>query len=687
MRHGGAATNKVKAMKTVLLFRKIDSLIFAAAFSLAATYSVKSDSCGGSGSAVPDVVVVENEPFARIRLYRSSAIDLVQTVYYFTSGGNPGVDYVPSSGTATFAVGEEATNVDIPLIDNGLLDGIRDFGLVLTNRSPGLLAGPDFPWVRIVDNEMGSAVDPLFVPDRGASQFYGYKYVAAPMPDGRILLPDSRELTMLHSDGRVDLGFATKLTNQFASLRDVQVLGDGRILVAGHDYQGHPAPRLVRLLPSGALDTIFTIPNFTGTAIGQPDGKILAISTNANNKTTLGRFNTDGSPDGGFVQSAFVDAADPLALQSDGKILVGKSDHRPGSVLVRLNPDGSPDNGFASALRDGNVDSLLLRANRKLIIIGNFSVGGDSRLGHLAIAQLNEDGGLDTTFKLDPALYFGLSTPLLEKADGGLVAAGMDINGYGAVMRWNADGSLARNLALIKGLPGGCSYSGLTLALTQDGQILVGGNISNVDGSPRRGLARLLARPPERDFRVFTPAEFVRSGVARIRVARTGPTTNAASVSFITRDATARAGMDYAARTGTLEFAPLEVSKEVVVPLLAKSGADARLFFNLELRNPSAGYTNIASTPIGIVPDLRIATDSLRPRADGSVAITLRGTLPRRYYILESSADLKNWYVVAGAQALGAETVFHPVWAFDPTTGGSTPPPWRGPSFFRARDN
>jgi hypothetical protein len=64
---------------------------------------------------------------------------------------------------------------------------------------------------------------------------------------------------------------------------------------------------------------------------------------------------------------------------------VGKYDYRPGSVLVRLNPDGSPDNSFASALSDGKVDSLLLRANGKLIITGDFSVDGTTRL---AIAQL-----------------------------------------------------------------------------------------------------------------------------------------------------------------------------------------------------------------------------------------------------------------------------------------------------------
>jgi hypothetical protein len=249
----------------------------------------------------------------------------------------------------------------------------------------------------------------------------------------------------------------------------------------------------------------------------------------------------------------------------------------------------------------------------------------------------------------------------------------MDINGYGAVVQWNADGSLARNLALIRGLPGICSYSGLTLALTQDGQILVGGNIFSVDGFPRRGLARLFTNPPERDFRVLTPAEFFRSaGIARIRVVRTGPTTNAASVSFATANETASAGVDFVPQSGTLEFAPLEVSKEITVPLLAGTGVSLGLSFNLELSNPSAGYTNIAATPVAILPDLRIATDSLRPSADGAITITLHGTVPGSWYSLETSADLKNWGGITGRNASGSTLVFD---SFLPNTS---------PQFFRA---
>jgi hypothetical protein len=151
---------------------------------------------------------------------------------------------------------------------------------------------------------------------------------------------------------------------------------------------------------------------------------------------------------------------------------------------------------------------------------------------------------------------------------------------------------------------------------------------------------------------------------------RTGPTANAASVSFTTSDDTAKAGEDYVPQSGTLNFAPLEVAKEVAVPLLVRTGVEARLFFNLN--NPSAGYTNIASTPI-ILSDLRIAPESLRRRADGSIAITLRGTIPGGHYSLEDSSDLKNWQRVSSAQTFVNTVTFE-----NPTRRVA-------PQFFRGR--
>src|SRR5215475_11099648 len=57
-------------------------------------------------------------------------------------------------------------------------------------------------------------------------------------------------------------------------------------------------------------------------------------------------------------------------------------------------------------------------------------------------------------------------------------------------------------------------------------------------------------------------------GRAIIYVRRNGDTNSRVSVSYSTADATARAGVDYVATSGTLVFAAGEVSKNFTVPII-----------------------------------------------------------------------------------------------------------------------
>lgn len=339
------------------IMKKIALVLAAAAF-FGTLCSARGDSCSAVGIGTPrrGLVVFENEPFARIWLHRRGATRLVQTVDYHTVGG--GEHNVARSGTAAFPVGQSATSVDVPLIDNGLLDGFKYFSLILTNPSPGLtitnpatelgLTNPATGLVHdsgrveitIEDNELRSTVDPLFVPD------VPFWFSPAVMPDGRVLMLGYSRLTMLQSNGWVDVDFARTLATSFSNawLNPLQVLDDSRILAVAH-YAGDSAQRLVRLLPSGAMDTVFTISNFMGLAAAQPDGKILVLTTN-NNATLLRRLNTGGSVDTSFAPwslGARAFHSSQVAFQPNGKLLVGPVYGTGTATLVRLNPDGSPD--------------------------------------------------------------------------------------------------------------------------------------------------------------------------------------------------------------------------------------------------------------------------------------------------------------------------------------------------------
>jgi len=455
--------------------------------------------------------------------------------------------------------------------------------------------------------------------------------------------------------------------SQLGNLVALQVMSDGRILAG--DW-AEPSRRIVRLLSDGSLDALFAFPDAVFYVAAQPDGKILLSARDTDKQVRLRRLNADGSVDPGFIATS-PDCWHQIAFRSDGKIYIS-------SLLRRLNSNGSSDRMFSPPHWAEEVP-FFLRTNGK-VLVGPWT-GNQDRFVHL-----NDDGGVEAGFELEVPQVLSTEVwrrlpDLVERWDGRLFM-GMDeltddpdSERIGTVVQWRPDGSRGPNLALTSGgpPPEACSKPAMRVGSTGADRLFVTGGFHTMDGFPRPGLARLTVNPPERDFRVLTPAEFHRSdGSARVQVVRTGATTNAASVSFRTRDNTARGGEDYVPQSGRLDFAPLEVTKEIVVPLLAGNELDAPQRFDLELSQPSAGYEVIAATPIVILPDLRIVLDSLRPAADGSITLSARGTLPGRVYRLIGSADLQHWDWIADAQASGSRVTFENV-------------PQRPPSqFFRA---
>lgn len=612
------------------------------AFLIVAQPAARAGFCAiGCSGPIP---VSEDEPFARLDLRRGPDLSEADTVEYFTEDGSAlaGLDYVARRGTTTFAIGQQTATVEVPLLDNGLLDGPRDFHLVVTRRGQFF----DERWVVIQDNELRGVVDPLYAPERGAT--WGYR-LAASMPADRILALDgSRLVTVLGLDGSVEHTFDPAPDRACIQVGSLHALPDGRILVGlyGCGEPGEPA-QLLRFLPTGTLDFEYLVPGFGGVVAVQPDGKALVRTVGAQYALTLVRLNLDGSTDPGFLPYTGLETLDQVAAMDDGRILIGgngKGDSGP--RLVRLNPDGSPDRTFSFRTSSGR---FLLRSDGRLIV----GVSNPER-----IIQLDEGGGLDASFGLEPLSgYTEPPLPAFEEPDSRLLTSGTRYcSGPGFVAQWDVSGKLGWEVPFGGGL-GTCGFPIPLFLTTTSGHVLMVGQFASVEGFPRRGLARLLPNPPEREFRVMIPATFRASmGVALVRVVRTGPTTLGGTVAFHTRDDTAVAGRDYVAQSGTLAFDPLEVSKEVRVLLLPGSGGDEGRTFGLALDQPSPGYAVVETSPVHILPDLRIVPESVRPRAESSSALTLRGTVPGRWYSLEASADLKTWEYLGGSVAAGNAT-------------------------------
>jgi uncharacterized delta-60 repeat protein len=134
------------------------------------------------------------------------------------------------------------------------------------------------------------------------------------------------------------------------------------------------------------------------------------------------------------------------------------------------------------------VNVVIPQPDGKVIAAGRFTFANN--IARNRIARFNFDGSLDTTF--DPGTGAdGEITAAVLQPDGRIVVAGRftSFNGFthNRVCRLHADGSVDQFF----GLGNGIDNAALSLALQNDGRIIVGGQFSQVDLTLRFNLARL----------------------------------------------------------------------------------------------------------------------------------------------------------------------------------------------------
>lgn len=259
----------------------------------------------------------------------------------------------------------------------------------------------------------------------------------AVQPDGKIVLGGQYGLSYyngvpvknpvrLNADGSLDTSFAPGGTGWLGEIRSVAVQADGKILVGGSlfaTFNGQPTHGLIRLLPSGALDTSFnTGTGFDGTygdlsvleLLVQPDGKIVAAGSfatvNGQSRSAIARLNANGSLDTTFTSP--LDAQGivlALALQADGKLLVGGGQlgsFTPAQLLRRLLPNGATDATFQGGPSSGVILDLHVRTDGSILVAGGFSdYSGVARAG---LARVSSTGALDTSFAAIAGNYSAL---------------------------------------------------------------------------------------------------------------------------------------------------------------------------------------------------------------------------------------------------------------------------------------
>lgn len=226
----------------------------------------------------------------------------------------------------------------------------------------------------------------------------------------------------------------------------------------------------------------------------QSDGKIIYVGSAG----LIVRYNTDGTKDSSFNQVGFRNLIgntyniQSVILQSDNKILVGGI-----NIVTRLNTDGTTDSTFnANGIRTinsgsfpFNIKSLDIQSDGKILIAGYVSNGTNNDFG---IARLNPDGSFDTTFDSDGIKTIAIGTgndqafTVKIQSDNKIVLGGDTFNGtkYNyAVARLNTDGSLDSTFNLTGKVTTSLSTSndyGRKLIIDFDQIVLLGASNNNL---------------------------------------------------------------------------------------------------------------------------------------------------------------------------------------------------------------
>jgi uncharacterized delta-60 repeat protein len=247
--------------------------------------------------------------------------------------------------------------------------------------------------------------------------------------DGKVLVAASLDiyrsgLVRLTSDGSVDPSFVPN----YSGIEVITLQPDGRILIGGSlqtvDTRER-APAVVRLNPNGTKDETFVFTNvgMVKTIVLQPDGKILVYGNSLNDISSIGRLNANGSLDTTFLnlgglRPPYVDVSAPIGVWPDGRILF---------YSWRLSANGAHDTTY-NVRENYTVNAVIPLSNGKAILGGFFDTFGTlPRDSQRAIARINTDGSLDTSYRFPFTVNFGILRMAVQP-DGRIVAlTGADI--------------------------------------------------------------------------------------------------------------------------------------------------------------------------------------------------------------------------------------------------------------------
>ena len=471
----------------------------------------------------------------------------------------------------------------------------------------------------------------------------------------------------LNPDGTPDNSFGSSgtgaVTVDFFQADDqamsVVVQPDGKILLAGWDFESDYDLALVRLNPDGSLDNTFGGDGRVTLQLGGVDEQVSGMSLLNNGKIVVAghtdingdhdivfaRFNANGSLDTSFGTAGTTlvdsgtnyDQAYSMTQQPDGKFIAcglsgpSQYDATDGALLaVRVNQDGSVDTSYGSngvaivqtttvlgqargcaALQDGSGATILA------------GIDGTATDANLALARLDANGTLDPSFGTagQASIDLGgweLAENIVVLDDGTLAVAGVSFGATSDIFLARIDagtGMLDSTFGnegvtvfdLGHGSQASATFSypfhGFGLIEQTDGKLVT---LGTRDSFPS---AFATARVDPGGMGNAGVAGFVETSAAviegtanvRLNLRRTGGSVGEVVVDYTPIAGTAQSPGDFSGATGSVTWADGDVAnKTITITISDDNNPEVDESFGVTLSNsPTAGLA-LAATDTGV---------------------------------------------------------------------------------------
>jgi uncharacterized delta-60 repeat protein/uncharacterized repeat protein (TIGR01451 family) len=400
------------------------------------------------------------------------------------------VNYVPTNGTLTFGPGVTSQSFRIPILytPSEASAANRVIAVNLSNPNPlAITNGNPFPvsgTVTILDNQLVTGA------------------------------PGSVDTTL-----QTGVGF-NGVINALSLQPDGKLIAGGAFTFAGP----YPLNQVARLNADGSVDSSFLYlqPGSDGLvqtvlsqapAAGQTNGSIMVAGSFAHfdgvPRNNIARLNTDGSLDETFNPGSGADNTIYTIVQTSLAALATNqapvSAYLIGGAFVNFNgvsrsgiaritatgqvdPNFNPGNGVTST--NGTVHAIAVQADGKVIVGGDFTSFNNFSFDHLV--RLNLDGSVDQTFQADTGAGINGSVhAIVVQPDGNILVGGVFTNVNGVTMnhiaRLTTFGAL--DVAFTPGV--GANDTVESIALDSQGRILLGGQFTRASGVTRNAVTRL----------------------------------------------------------------------------------------------------------------------------------------------------------------------------------------------------